>query len=610
VSEPLKILVVEDEAVQRQALAAMCRKVLADRPVEVRDASDGARALELGREWPPDVVLMDIKMPTMDGLEAARRLASRPPRAPEMIFVTAYDDFSYAREALTLGASEYLLKPVSMGDLARVLAPAVERVEARRRAALRAARTTRRLKAAMPLLRLQAFRDLLDVTLTCPSETTPALDERLGLAGVSGQPCLALFFTIETGWRRKATGKGATGMKRAGNGSAGNRPTPQPAPENDVAGEAVAEQDVADGFGRTLRRRLGSGWLAGTAGPHRLGVFVRPPAGLGRDETREWALALAAELKAEAERLTGLEVSAGVGEAHPEEGGLGASIREAAQALHSRDRLGPGCLVHVADIHPHEADERPAPAPPPAAPLLDAIRLGELEEAGRMAGRIGEEIAFTSRGGGPRGRTERTRILFVELVALCGRAAIEGGADPEEVRSRQGRVLERITDASETAPAPGEMARVLADFARDCASLARTAHSQRQCGVVKRALAYMQANFDRALTLEGVAREVHVSPYYLSHLLSRESNGSFTEHLAAMRMARARQLLASSDLSVGEVAARVGFSDGNYFARVFKRETGVTPSSYRRRAREGKPEAGPGPVTMKGDRDDDNTGKR
>jgi len=120
--------------------------------------------------------------------------------------------------------------------------------------------------------------------------------------------------------------------------------------------------------------------------------------------------------------------------------------------------------------------------------------------------------------------------------------------------------------------------------------------------VVKKALAYMQANFDRPLTLEEVAREVHVSPYYLSHLLSRETESSFMEHLTAMRMTRARRLLAASDLPVGEVASRVGFSDGNYFARVFKRETGLTPSGYRRRAREGLAHgSGPDRATMEGD---------
>ncbi len=549
---------------QREALTRMCLRVFSDRPCEVLAAADGAEALKVADASPPDIVLMDIKMPTLDGLKSARRLLARQGHPPEIIFVTAYDEFAYAREALAIGAAEYVLKPVSPEELRRVLTSAADRVEAARRAAERAKRTAERLKAAMPLLRLQTFRDLLDGNLVCPASQAAALRERLSLAGVWGQPCLAMFFALGRG-----DGLGA--------------------PE-----EAVAEQDVTASFGRVMRRRSGASWLAGSAGPGRPGLLIEPPAGHKKTDVRLWAIDLAADLKSEAERLTGQAVSAGVGDAHPEKGGLAVSVREALEALRHALRLGAGALVHVTDIHLRDDASHPAPVLPPTGPLLDRVRMGQTSEAVSLATEIGEELALAARRDA---KPETAALLAAELVALCGRAALEGGADPEEVRSLQVRVFEGLAGAATTGTSgvrtpPGSLPGVLVGFVRDMAALARSAQTERRHGVVRRALAYIQGNFDKPLTLEGVARVAHVSPYYLSHLLTRESGKSFTEHLTGARTKRAKDLLATTDLTVGEIAVRVGFSDGNYFARVFKRETGLTPSDYRRRVRER--ETGPG----------------
>lgn len=553
---PLRLLVVEDEAIQREALAAMCRLVLDGRPAEVSEAADGAAAVEMAASLRPDIILMDIKMPTLDGIEAARRVAAGRAPPVEIIFVTAYDDFAYAKEALALGAADYLLKPVGLEELRKVLTAAWERVEAARRESERAERTARRLRAAMSVLRLQVFRDLLDGTLTSPSADT-AQRERLGLAGVAGQPSLAMLFA------------------------------PEPPPAGEAAGAALAEQDVAEAFGGILGRRVGSAWLAGPAGPGRLGLVCEPPADRRGESARNWALALADELKAEAERLTGRRVSAGVGKDRSEEGGLAASIREASGALAFSAQAGPGCLFHVTDVRAGTGPGPYAAALPPVGPLLNAIRLGQADQTAEAAARVSGELSFSARGADSPGPA---RVLAAELVALCGRAALEGGADPGQIRPLQEQVLQWLTAGPKDGPSPGELGETFAGFARDAAALARTAHSERRRGVIKRALACIQAGFTRPLTLEDVARQVHVSPYYLSHLLSRESGRSFTDHLTELRMGRARELLVSTELSVGEIAAEVGLSDGNYLARVFKRETGLTPSEYRRQARRGSPD--------------------
>ncbi len=113
----MKILVVDDEAPARAYLADLVRKL--GPPWElVGEAADGAAAVERCRAEPVDLVLMDIRMPGMDGLEAARRL-SRMEVPPAVIFTTAYAE--HALPAFEVKASGYLLKPVRPEKLRRAL---------------------------------------------------------------------------------------------------------------------------------------------------------------------------------------------------------------------------------------------------------------------------------------------------------------------------------------------------------------------------------------------------------------------------------------------------------------------------------------------------------
>lgn len=125
-SAPLRVLIVDDEAPARTRLRDLLGDIASRHPtVIVGMAANGVEALRLLEAAPADVVLADIRMPVMDGVELARHLG-RLASPPAMIFVTAYDQ--YAVEAFELTAVDYLLKPVRAERLAAALA----KVEAHR----------------------------------------------------------------------------------------------------------------------------------------------------------------------------------------------------------------------------------------------------------------------------------------------------------------------------------------------------------------------------------------------------------------------------------------------------------------------------------------------
>ncbi|MER7399866.1 response regulator transcription factor [Streptomyces sp. NPDC000151] len=113
-----RVIIVDDQAMVRAGFAAL---LAAQSDIDVvGDAEDGARGVELSRRSHPDVVLMDVRMPEMDGLEAARQLLSPPPgvvHRPKVLMLTTFDVDDYVYEALRAGASGFLLKDAPPADL-------------------------------------------------------------------------------------------------------------------------------------------------------------------------------------------------------------------------------------------------------------------------------------------------------------------------------------------------------------------------------------------------------------------------------------------------------------------------------------------------------------
>ncbi|GIP37239.1 hypothetical protein J31TS4_05190 [Paenibacillus sp. J31TS4] len=126
-----RVLVVDDEPMIRMGLA----KLIAETPglaAEVETAENGADALERIDRRPPDVLFTDIRMPRLDGLGLCRTLAERGSAIP-LVIVSGYSDFEYARECLTYGVKDYLLKPVTrkaVHDTLGRLSAAPKRAEA------------------------------------------------------------------------------------------------------------------------------------------------------------------------------------------------------------------------------------------------------------------------------------------------------------------------------------------------------------------------------------------------------------------------------------------------------------------------------------------------
>jgi two-component system response regulator YesN len=105
--------------------------------------------------------------------------------------------------------------------------------------------------------------------------------------------------------------------------------------------------------------------------------------------------------------------------------------------------------------------------------------------------------------------------------------------------------------------------------------------SQEPDGIITRSQEYIRQNFRKDLSLEEVAREAGISPYYFSKLFKEETGVNFSEYLTGLRIETARQLLMNRELSIKQVCVDSGYANPNYFSRIFKKWTGITPTEFR-----------------------------
>ena len=124
------VLIVDDEKIEREGLKYLLSREEGER--KVFEASNGKQALQIIRTEDIQLILTDIKMPHMDGLELSRRAKEENP-ALQIVIFSGYSDFSFAQEAIRYGVTEYILKPVNPEDFHKVIQKAEKEIDRRKK---------------------------------------------------------------------------------------------------------------------------------------------------------------------------------------------------------------------------------------------------------------------------------------------------------------------------------------------------------------------------------------------------------------------------------------------------------------------------------------------
>ena len=520
-----RILIADDEQPVASGIAHIIRRDFSSDFEIAGLAGSGREAVEKVGQLNPDIILMDVRMPGFSGLDAIRELRKKGSTSA-FIMITAYERFEIAREAIELGVVDYLLKPVSTQALAASLSMAaayLDRGDELERSKLELGECSEHARYFAE----KAFLHGIMQGENFGSEMR-LFKNILGLQGE-----LAL-----------AAALGCPGSVMA---------------DSHQAGAAALFASVAKAI-KYKTDFLLSPLVSG------LCMVLLPLRG---PDSRAEAASAAASLD---KLLSQLQDSGGasrlaIGYGSPRPyGELSQSWNEAVANLSRRAFAGsqPVPFAGGSALPPASASPKPAGMDKLQNALLEGSELearllvdayiashdpGELPDPAEVCSfisLIGGALRTLRRGGQIDAREEADLMAMYDLYAAPSFAAFANAA--------RARILRLSTMLREAEP--------------------------RHAPAVAAAMAYVRRNFASPINLNLAAAEIGISPGRLSRLFVEETGKGFSRYLIGYRLEKAKELLAKPGASIKEVSAACGYPDQNYFARLFKKITGLTPSSF------------------------------
>jgi len=535
-----KIMIVDDEPLFADGLAE-CLRESSDPEWEVFKAYHGKGALERLERTPVDVLLLDIRMPGMTGLELHREVKARWPRI-KVLYLTGHDEFVYVQEALRQGGEEYLLKTEGDEAILEALRKTAKELDEESRREQWASEARERWSQAKSSLRKSLLLELANGHGD-DEEQLEAQFAELDLPLRADRPVLLAL------------------------GQADHWPEEFKAKDRSLVLFAI--QNIAQDL-------LGPSAVAVSVEIDRSAVlwFIQPRAEDAYCErTVYMAEGLLGQVQEKCKTLLKTDVSFAVGDRLAPFPEVDVRYRRLKNLMFRHSGLQN--QLFLVDRLPEGAQAGRT------EPLKQLDRLRQaLERNDKTAFQaVVAEIAGGAEDEGEEISWARTQLYF-ELVALAVSAIQQLGLK-EEVEAR--------FDLAALFRGVGVVSwhRFLDDY-RELTELVfdgRSREWERQgMDVVLRIKDFIARNLDADLSLTRIAERVSYHPAYLSRLYKQLSGNNLSDDIAEMRLKRAEQLLADKSLKIHEVGNRVGFDSPRYFTKFFKSHTGLTPQDFRDRA--------------------------
>ncbi|MFD0673868.1 response regulator [Cohnella sp. GCM10027633] len=495
-------------------------------------AGDGEQGFALVESLRPNIVLTDIRMPKLDGLRMTERIMQVLPDC-KVIILSGYTDFEYARQAVRLGALDFVKKPFTVREIEGAVLKAKEAwmEEERQRASVD--RLNRQVKESMPALRQEHLNMLVQ------SQSSPAKASELWRfleLGFEPEGVAVAVAEIDD-YERKYAGQSAHVIELV-------RFSLQNVLEETIGGRARGT------LFRESRSRFVLLLSAGSA---------------------EEALSIAEACCANIERFTKFTVSIGVGGATETIGDLPDRYRQACAALSYHFYTGGNAVFHYEAIERKEI-ARPAYSFKTEEKLVFALQSGNaamvLDTLDGLIGELKEQRPLPDPG--------QVSGLFQLWASVVYRTLLEivpsGLLSPVEerllpIRTRSDLPLHELRSLIREAASEG--CRLVLEERRN--------ESGKQIG---KAIAYIRGHLGEELTVDRCAKVVNLSGGYFANLFKKETGMTVVQFVTQERIEQAKKLLAL-DVPVQNIAQQLGYEHRRYFSDVFKKHTGMTPSEFK-----------------------------
>lgn len=537
----IKVFLVEDEVVLRNAIKNSIHWEREGYEF-VGEASDGELAYPLILKSKPDILITDIKMPFMDGLELSKAVKKEMPEI-KILILSGYNDFEYAQQAISIGITDYLLKPISAEKLLEAIGNVSEEIKKEREDKELLRRYAEEMKENTEIEKNQFFTRMLKESLSI----TEALEQGRSLGLELSAECynVVLFKILDDGSQRKD-----------------------------------GEQEV-------------EAWVQVESYIHSMEhvcCFQRGVEGLaflcmgdGEEQVREKIEEIRKGLAMILKLYPKQKYFGGIGRPVTRLRNLKDSFHEAERAFAGRFTAPPNQIVYQSELCP-DADSGEEP---------NVQGLGSVEF-------IREMVAKFLRNG-----TEEELPAFIEacfethmedklhslmmrqyismdiyiMIVSFGEELNITQADIERECGEMKTVSEHIGDVE-------AMKAYVEQLIRGMLVLRDTASGRRYSDIIESAQMYILNHYmSETISLNAVAASVNMSPSYFSSIFRQEVGKTFVEYLTEIRMEKAKELLMCSSKKTSEIGYEVGYKDSHYFSYIFKKTQKCTPKEYRARGK-------------------------
>ena len=522
-----RIMLADDEGIVTDSLRFIIEKSFPGE-CEIEIAKTGRAVIELAETFRPDIAFMDIQMPGINGIEAMKEIR-RTNSSLVFIIMSAYDKFDYAREAMTLGALDYLNKPFNREMIVDVLGRAMKQIDETRERRSRELSIREKIETVTPLIESGFIYSIL---FQDEGITTENYKRLLGIEEEYGY--IQVFSFVDD----------------------------QPGSENPIGSGIRVQPEY------TRIRAMIKGTFSCVVGPlisnKIICYFPLKERSITYGE-RVRIIEKAESFSRELQDKWDIRVRIGIGTVQLFEA-VADSYRDSISAL----RVSKADVAHAEDLpvgceyesdYPVDLEKK----------MFAAVTEGNVGLARTYADNYFDWMEETY----PDAIMD-IRLKCLEFILLSERIAYTSGGMTYHFLYRS-EYLPTVMGISDY----GELKRWFEGRVCEAARNVTVKREEKNGSVVEEAKQYILKNYTRDISLDEVSGSVDVSPYYFTRLFKEETGETFLEFLTGIRIDRAKELMKDSDLTVKDICAKVGYADPNYFSRIFKKTVGETPTEYR-----------------------------
>lgn len=508
----------------------------------IGEAANGIEALEIAEKTVPDVIITDIKMPFMDGISLIYNIKESFKNV-KIVILTGFDEFEYAQKAVKLSVDEYILKPISSKEFIEVLSKIKLKLdeEISRKRDFEA--LMEHYEQSIPVLR-ERFLSSLIVNKLRKDEIIEK--SRIYKVDLNAEGYIVSVLDID--FKDDSQQNKTIGLYNI--------------EDSELVRFAVLNiaEEILNNYKSNLLFRHNNYIVI---------IFLAD--NFAKDNFIRNSLSILEELKQSIEKYIKCNYAIGVGTYVEDILNLGVSYKSSTAALDYRIMLGSNRIICINDIEP-QFNNKIAFDEEKEHMLASSLKVGTKDELEKTIDCFFYEIISA------KASFREYNIYLIEMLTTILKTARDLGIDIDRLLGVNFNPFTQIFEFYDLSSVK-HWIKDIAQKVKSCILKER----QNSCkNIVEKALGYAAANYsDSQLTVDKLCRNLHVSPNYFSSIFKKETKQTFVNYLTNIRLEKAKELLKSTNLKAFEIAARVGYSEGNYFSYCFKRNTGLSPSEYR-----------------------------